>query len=179
MNMFRIILLLLATIIVANAQEDLSGIRGLIQSCSGWALNRLPQLKSFLKEENGVDQYKNVEVQFISGRKAVLTIFNDGKEQEKITLSDYNDKDKLHALFAEKGFQQYTKEEMIERRKMKAAPLTMKEAEGRLRKASELPKGYSSSPVLSPKLRKQEIKEKLRKLKEARENFMVVGAPRN
>ena len=40
----------------------------------------------------GVDRYKDVEVNFISGRKAVLTIFEDGKEREKVTLSDYNDK---------------------------------------------------------------------------------------
>ncbi|KAL7536892.1 hypothetical protein ACHAXR_007462, partial [Thalassiosira sp. AJA248-18] len=121
------------------------------------------QLKSFLKEENGVDQYKDVEVNFISGRKAVLTIFKDGKEQEKVTLSDYNDKGKLHELFAQKGFQKYSKEEMVERRKMKE---------------NEPEKNQRDPRRMDPKLRKKQMKENLMKLKQARENFMVVGSPK-
>lgn len=53
---------------------------------------------------------------FISGKQAVLTIFKDGKEVEKVTLSDYDDKDKLHDLFAEKGFRKFTTEEFAARR---------------------------------------------------------------
>ena len=69
-------------------------------------------------DPNGIEQYKNVEVKFISGRAAVLTIFKDGMEHEKLTLSDYDDKDKLHELFSQKGFTKYTSSEMTERRKM-------------------------------------------------------------
>lgn len=57
-----------------------------------------------------------MEVNFISGKQAVLTIFKDGKEVEKVTLSDYDDKDKLHDLFAEKGFRKFTAEEFAARR---------------------------------------------------------------
>lgn len=112
-----------------------------------------------------------------------MTIFKDGKEQEKITLSDFNDRDKLNALFAEKGFEKYTTEEITSRRKMKA------EEEGKLgsdgaptRKAD----GMSHIPM-SPRLRnnrnerklqKKEMRDNLKKLKQARENFMVVGQPR-
>ena len=75
-----LLLLLISTLLAVHAvAQDVSGLRGVIESCSGWALNRLPQLKSFLKEENGVDTYKDVEVRFISGRKAVMTIYKDGK----------------------------------------------------------------------------------------------------
>jgi len=141
-----------------------------------------------------------VEVNFIAGKKAILTIFKDGKEQEKVTLSDYNDKDRLHELFAQKGFQKYTGEEMVARRKMKetedgkdviASPLR-----GMKRKHNEIPEGSSlrgkkrnhnairegarnqPNSQLSPKLRKKQMKEKLKQLKNARENYMVVGAPR-
>lgn len=111
--------------------------------------NNMRTLRDGIAQSNS---YKEVEVNFISGRKAVLTIFKDGKEQEKITLSDYNDKDKLHALFVEKGFTKYSDIELTERRKM---------IEQKRRKAV----------ILSPKLRKKDTKEKLRKLRQARENF--------
>lgn len=139
-------------------------------------MNKLPQLKSFLKEENGVDLYRDVEVRFISGRKAVMTIYEDGKE-ERITLSDYDDKDKLHALFKEKGFAQYTDVEYKERRKMKA-----EEEKNNVQQASQIrvrPTSVRGRPqtAANPKLRKREMKERLKQLKEARENFMTVGQP--
>ena len=142
-------------------------------------MNKLPQLKSFLKEENGVDLYRDVEVRFISGRKAVMTIYEDGKEQERITLSDYDDKDKLHALFKEKGFAQYTDVEYKERRKMKEE----EEKKNNLQQASQTrslrPTSVRGRPqtAANPKLRKREMKERLKQLKEARENFMTVGQP--
>mmetsp|Transcript_31442 Transcript_31442/g.58115 ORF Transcript_31442/g.58115 Transcript_31442/m.58115 type:complete len:175 (-) Transcript_31442:462-986(-) len=48
------------------------------------------------------------------------------------------------------------------------------------RKHNEIPEGsrYQPNAQLSPKLRKQQMKEKLKLLKDARENYMVVGAPR-
>ena len=80
-----------------------------IESCSGWALNKLPQLKSFLKDYNdGAESYKNVEVIYIHGRKAVMTIYEEtdadgGSEEEEnwveieqIVLSDYETKVKRY-----------------------------------------------------------------------------------
>lgn len=120
-----------------------------------------------------------MEVNFIAGRKAVLTIFKDGKEQEKVTLSDYNDKGELHHLFAQKGFQKYTEEEMVARREMKAANGTDAIASSlRGKKKHNEVSRYQPNEQLSPKLRKKAMKEKLKQLKEARENYMVVGAPR-
>jgi hypothetical protein len=44
----------------------------------------------------------------------VLTIYKgEAKtEVEKITLSDYNDTERLHKLFAKKGFTKYTEDEL-------------------------------------------------------------------
>ena len=66
------------------------------RTCSGWALNKMPQLKSFLK--NGeAESYRNVEVKFISGRKAVMTVYegiskDNWVESESIVLSEYQTK---------------------------------------------------------------------------------------
>ena len=61
----------------------------------------MPILKSFLKEGEA-ESYQNVEVTFVHGRKAIMTIYesDDGEEsgeegwveKEKIVLSDYKTK---------------------------------------------------------------------------------------
>lgn len=120
------------------------------------------QLKSFLKEPGGVDLYKNVEVRFISGRKAVLTIFNDGRELEKITLSDYDDKKQLHELFKQKGFDKHSESELQQRRASVAEkPITGRGPVDERRREE------------SKRLRKERVKQ----LKMARENYMTVGYP--
>lgn len=70
-------------------------------------MGKLPHVKLFVKtdKEEGALSYQNVEVEYISGKKPVLTIFDDGVQTEEILLGEYNDSQKqLHALFKEKGF---------------------------------------------------------------------------
>ena len=88
-------------------------VTGVIESCSGWKLNSLPELKSFLKDGEA-ESYRGVEVKYIHGKKAVLTVYEDGEEQEKITLSEYNTKEEMHQLMAEKGFEKSSEEEIKE-----------------------------------------------------------------
>jgi hypothetical protein len=61
------------------------------------------------------ETYQNVEIEYIHGRKAVLTIFHDGEEQEKIDISNLKKlrtREDLHALFLEKGFVLKSEEEI-------------------------------------------------------------------
>jgi len=188
-----LIIVVASLLVAATAGEPLQGVSALIQSCGGWALNKLPELKSFLKEPDGVDLYKKVDVEFIPGRKAVMTIYQDGVENEKITLSDYNDKEKLHALFIEKGFQKYDEEELAEIRQMKqeVEDANDKEAKKRLRgNINQLTKPITGGKISSKMLRdlsvagnlnkaqqKAAVKEKIKEMKQARENYMMVGMP--
>lgn len=73
----------------------------------------LPQLKSFLHDGEAV-HYEGVEIEYIHGRKAILTIYRDGQEQEQVTLSDYKTKEEMHALMVEKGFIRKSQEEIEE-----------------------------------------------------------------
>ena len=135
-------------------------------------MNQLPELKSFLMEKNGVDQYKEVEVNFISGREAVLTIFQNGKELEKVTLSDYDDRNKLHQLFVEKGFAKFTNEEIARRREITEQQRKVGEESVANSQSKE-----KSSRQIRLERRQQKMREKMRmrvkmrELKEARENF--------
>ena len=94
----------------------------------------------------------------------MLTIYKGETQQEmeKITLSDYDDTERLHDLFREKGFSKYTEEELNANRE------------------DETPKhfahlGPNKSPIEVGKARQNflSVKEKMKKLKEARDNFMM------
>jgi Sep15/SelM redox domain len=67
-------------------------------------LNRRPVLKSFLKDGEA-ESYANVSVRFVTGRPAILTLYDDrDSELEKIDLSRYTTKEELHELLQSKGF---------------------------------------------------------------------------
>lgn len=84
-------------------------------------MNRLPELKSFLKDGEA-EWYKGVEVTYIHGRKAVMTVFEDGEEKEKITLSEIKTKPEMHTMMAEKGFEKKSEEEIADaKRKLEEA----------------------------------------------------------
>jgi Sep15/SelM redox domain len=69
----------------------------------------MPILKSFLKDGEA-ESYRNVEVKFVHGRKAIMTIYESGGsgegemegqteswvEIEQIVLSDYKTKVSVH-----------------------------------------------------------------------------------
>ena len=75
-----------------------------IVSCSGWALNKLPELKSFLKDGEA-ESYVGVTVKYVHGRTAVMTIYDDQKNVvEKVDLHVIKSKKRLHEIMKEKGF---------------------------------------------------------------------------
>jgi uncharacterized membrane protein (DUF106 family) len=123
-----------------------------------------------------------------------MTIYNDGVEKEKITLSDYNDKEKLHALFSEKGFEKYSEEEIAEMRRSKqeVEVENVNEQQKRLRgNINQLTKPMTGGKISSKILRDlkvddkflsrtqqvAEVKKRIKEMKEARDNFMMVGMP--
>ncbi|KAL7547210.1 hypothetical protein ACHAWF_010526 [Thalassiosira exigua] len=112
----------------------------------------MPELKSFLKDGEA-ESYRGVEVKFVPGRKAIMTVFEGGDdddvergegggwaEKEKVTLSDYKTKEEMHALMVEKGFVLRTEDELAAwnagKESREAAQKAEKEAE-RKRRAEE------------------------------------------
>jgi hypothetical protein len=77
-----------------------------------------------------------VEVQFVAGRDAVLTIFEDGTEREQVTLSDVKTKMEMHELMIQKGFERKSQEE-IEALKVRVEKRTDEETK-KLKQAREL-----------------------------------------
>jgi len=60
-------------------------------------------LRSFLLDGEA-ESYAGLTVEFIRGKKAFLTIYDDGNITEKVYLKNYTVKEDLHQLMREKGF---------------------------------------------------------------------------
>eukprot|EP00978_Attheya_sp_CCMP212_P004403 scaffold9627_cov63-Attheya_sp.AAC.1 len=87
----------------------------------------MPAVKSFLMDGEAED-YRNVEVEFVSGKNAILTIFDDNVELEQVDLSQYTDKEDIHAMMVEKGFEKMEGEELEQARRELAEKTAEKEA---------------------------------------------------
>ena len=62
--------------------------------------------------------YKNVDIEFVSGRKATMTVYKgneDGEVVDTIILSDYETEEEMHGIFERLGFEKLTQEEMDEK----------------------------------------------------------------
>lgn len=97
----------------------------------------------------------------------MLTIYKgEAKtEVEKITLSDYNDTERLHKLFAEKGFTKYTDDELdVNRQEAVPKHLSHLAADKSPAEVENAKKNFKTA---------REKLEKLKKLKVARDNFMM------
>ena len=81
-------------------------------------MNHLPELKSFLKSGEA-ESYRGVEVTYVPGRSATMTIFKDGVQQEEINLRLLKTKADMHAMMIEKGFVKKSLEELGEVKKEK------------------------------------------------------------
>lgn len=60
-------------------------------------------MKSFLKGGEA-EEYEGITIEWIRGRRAVLTIYEDDVQKEEIQLFALKTKEELHAMFQEKGF---------------------------------------------------------------------------
>jgi Sep15/SelM redox domain len=108
-------------------------------------LNKLPELKSFLKDGEAAS-YEGVSVRFVHGQTAVMTIFDDGVEQEKVPLHTIKSKQTMHSLMKEKGFVLKSAEQLAtilaEHKQQNDALVTarQKQLEERQRRREELEK---------------------------------------
>jgi hypothetical protein len=60
-----------------------------------------------------VEEYEGVELKFVNGKDAILTIFHDGKKQERVELSLLTTKSELHEMMVKKGFQRRSEEDIL------------------------------------------------------------------
>lgn len=103
------ILALLSISFVAAAGNIVSAE---IQTCSGWALNRLPEVARFVRGSDGAESYENVKVNFIPGMPPdALFMDAEGQIVDRIRLMNLN-YEECHQLFTSRGFQKKVKTEL-------------------------------------------------------------------
>jgi len=100
---------LLAVVLLVNAdepateeEEDTAVVRAVVESCSGWRLNKLPEVKKFIYED--VPLFHNVEYVKKGGAPPVLMLKNAaGITVETIKLDDMS-RDQCNELLLKRGF---------------------------------------------------------------------------
>lgn len=125
-------------------------------------MNRYPQLKSFLKDGEA-ESYEGIKVRYVHGKTAVLTIYKNGVEQERVQLHQLDNKPKLHQLFQDKGFvRKANYQQELEERRVKA--------QQELQAASKVKENFL-------KRRRQERRERREQEKHEREVLGKSGTP--
>ena len=99
----------ISTCLLAASLNLAEAIKGKVVSCPAWTLNKHKELKKFLKgDTNGpadIEEYANIEIEWIRGKKAILHIFDDeDKELEQIAMYEFQTRDEMHKLLVDKGF---------------------------------------------------------------------------
>jgi len=88
-------------------------------------LNRNPELKAFLKGGE-VENYEGVEVEWIRGRKAVMHIYEDGKEVEKVDIYELTTHAAIVKTMEEKGLRLKSTQQLLRERVLKRDLTTLK-----------------------------------------------------
>jgi len=72
-------------------------------------------LKGHPKDEipGEITEYKGVEIEWIRGKKAVMTIYEDGVKKEDIELYKLETREQMHKLMQDKGFEKKTQEDKL------------------------------------------------------------------
>ncbi len=61
-----------------------------------------------------IDEYSGVEIEWIRGKKAIMTLFDDsGTQLEEIKLYKLNTREEMHTLMVEKGFSKKTESQKV------------------------------------------------------------------
>jgi len=89
-------------------------------------------LKTFLKGGEA-EEYEGISIEWIRGREAVLTVYEDGNERETVHLYNLRTLDEMHAKMEELGFH---------KKDQSSVPATkLRKQELRFEEAEEVPDG--------------------------------------
>ena len=80
---------------------NFKNLNGIIETCSGWRLNKYPVLKQFIKGTNGAKLYDKLKISFVPGHNPDLITTHPLKRTD---LTVYKSIDSLHDLFIYNGF---------------------------------------------------------------------------
>lgn len=113
MKVFALVTLLLATSTFStSAEEELRETeiaKARVESCGGWRLNRLPEVKKFIHED--IPLFHNAKFKPVGGAPPELVLLNRFDQVvERIALDKLN-REECNQLMLKKGFYKKTTED--------------------------------------------------------------------
>lgn len=109
-------------------------IYGKIRSCQGWALDKKPELKNFIRY-GGAFSFENVEIEYETGKRATLTIYTfdehgvKQQETEMVDLQGIETEAEMSQIMLYKGFRLKPEEELVRIRRIGAEARAKEEDE--------------------------------------------------
>jgi len=87
---------------INDAVTNKAVVRAIVESCGGWRLNRLPEVRAFIRED--LPFFHNAEFKQLPGHNPDLVLVNENSETvERVDLSPFN-REQCNQLLKEKGF---------------------------------------------------------------------------
>lgn len=115
-------------------------------------------------------EYQGVTIEFMAGRTAILTIYDDSNtEKEQVHLHEMDDKEKLHAMMLNKGFQRKSEEEIAQLRQEKRASTLVKNRDMKER--------IQTRKAMYQQQREQRNNQKRARKEESRREREYLGTP--
>ena len=92
---------MLVALLFLTSFLNFKNFQGVLETCSGWRLNRYPVLKKFIKGPDGAKLYDKLKISFVPGHNPDLITTKPLKRTDLTTYSSIGD---LHELLISKGF---------------------------------------------------------------------------
>jgi len=120
------------TLVLASISTFVDGgtITGKVVSCPAWTLNKHKELRIFLKGESPssssssagrakpvgeIMEYDGITIDWVRGKKAILTIYDeDGKQIKDVPLFELKTRKDMHQFMIDEGFHKKTQQEKVE-----------------------------------------------------------------
>jgi hypothetical protein len=89
-----------------------------LQTKNDRTLNKHKELRLFLKGDGKtlkgeITEYAGVTIEWIRGKRAIMTIFENGQQKEDVQLYELQTREQMHNLMKEKGFHRKTSQDKI------------------------------------------------------------------
>jgi hypothetical protein len=158
----------------------LSNLTSLNEPCIAFILLYHTLAFIYFFQDGEAESYHNVEVEFVPGKHAKMTIYEDGVAGETIDMTLLITKDDMHNLMVDKGFEKLSAAEIEGKNKEKSELLSSGGTNTQKKKAvqrRETLKGHFEEEDRLRKAAKEARKEERKRKKEDREILGIDGLP--
>jgi len=110
MNAYRLLLVgVFIGLVLADDGKVKTAARAEVESCGGWQLNKMPEVKAFIYQD--VPEYENVKFTHVGGKKPDISFYDENDEKIETIELQKKTREECNNILAEYGFERKTEEE--------------------------------------------------------------------